>query len=231
MPPMLAVELEGREPIARELHTALRQRIMTGAMPPGTPLSEAPLAEHLRVSRTPVREVFRRLADEGLLEIRPQVGTFVAPIRLDAVHDAQFVRETLECRTVRLAAERLSEADEFALRHIIALQRGTVAGAEAAAFFAQDEAFHAALIRIAGRPAIWTVIQDVKTQLDRIRHLSTESEDWRHVLLAEHETILDRVLGRDPDGAEKVMRDHLRTVFATIERLSQTKPDFFAKSR
>jgi DNA-binding GntR family transcriptional regulator len=228
---MLAVALERREPIARELYAALRLQVMAGTLAPGTPLSEAPLAEQLGVSRTPVREVFRRMADEGLLEIRPQVGTFVAPIRLDAVYDSQFVRETLECRTVRMAAEQITDADESILRGIMTRQRPAADSADAAGFFAADEAFHVELIRIAGRPAIWRVIQDVKTQLDRVRYLSTESRDWRQILVAEHDSIMLRVLDRDPDGAEAVMRQHLRTVFTTIERLSQAKPDFFDRSR
>jgi DNA-binding GntR family transcriptional regulator len=227
----LDLVLDGREPIARELYVELRRQILTGGLPPGAAIAEAPMAEHLGVSRTPVREVFRRLADEGLLDIRPQVGSFIAPIRLGAVYDSQFVRETLECRTVRMAVERRTPADALALRRHLEVQRPAVAAGDYLAFFPADEALHVELIRMAGRPAIWTVIQNVKIQLDRVRYLSFDSRDWLTMIFAEHERIVESVVEGDADAAETIMREHLRSVFAAIERLVQTKPDYFAPSR
>ena len=61
------------EPIGRELYSVLRQRLITGVLKPGDAISEVQMAEEMGVSRTPVREVFRRLADEGFLRILPQV--------------------------------------------------------------------------------------------------------------------------------------------------------------
>lgn len=228
---MLDLALERREPIARELYAALRQQILQGAMLPGMAISEAPVAEQLNVSRTPVREVFRRLADEGLLEIRPQIGTFVAPIRLSAVHDGQFVRETLECRTVRMAAETSNPADRSRLAEQIEIQRSAVIARDELAFFRSDEFLHCELTRMAGRPAVWSVIQDVKLQLDRVRYLSFSSQDWLEMLLTEHEHLVECVLAGNADGAEAVMRGHLRTVFTAIEHLLHSKPEFFTPRR
>ncbi|PWC28549.1 GntR family transcriptional regulator [Teichococcus aestuarii] len=228
---MTGLVLEHRAPIARELYAVLRQRILTGALEPGTTISETSYAGQMGVSRTPVREVFRRLADEGLLEVRPQVGTYVAAISLTAVHDSQFVRETLECRTVRMAVERARPEDDAALRAHLERQRPAVLAGDYIAFFPADEALHVELIRMAGRAAIWSVIQDVKTQLDRVRYLSFESRDWLGKIFAEHERIVERVIARDADGAEAIMREHLRTVFTAIERLMASKPHFFAPSR
>jgi DNA-binding GntR family transcriptional regulator len=228
---MLGLKPEHRASIARELHWVLRQRILSGELLPGHSISEVSYAEQLGVSRTPVREVFRRLADEGLLEIRPQIGTFVAPIPLTAVYDSQFVRETLECRTIRLAVERATPADDLTLRQHLERQRPAVPGGDYLAFFPADDAMHAELIRMAGREAIWTLIQNAKSQLDRVRYLSFESRDWLGRIFEEHEQIIARVIGRDADGAETMMRSHLRTVFAAIERLMATKPYLFAPGR
>jgi DNA-binding GntR family transcriptional regulator len=228
---MSGVVLEHRAPITRELHAALRRQIMVGELPPGSAIAEAPLAEQLGISRTPVREVFRRLADEGLLDIRPQVGTFVAPIRLTAVHDSQFVRETLECRTVRMAAEHAVPEDDDALRSHLEQQRPLIAAGDHLVFFPFDEALHVEIIRIAGRQAIWNVIQNVKTQLDRVRYLSFQDQTWLEMVFAEHQRIVDCILRRDADGAEAIMRQHLRTVLAAIERLASERPHFFAPRR
>jgi GntR family transcriptional regulator, rspAB operon transcriptional repressor len=94
----------------------LRDEILSGRMRPGQALSENEIAQRLGVSRTPVREAIIRLESEGLLEVRPQVGTTVSPIDVDAVADVQFLREAIECRTVALAARSVSTADARELR-------------------------------------------------------------------------------------------------------------------
>ena len=90
------------------LYARLYGDILTGRLRPGEVLSETRIAEQHGISRTPVREVFQHLAKEGLLRVVPQIGTFVAPINLCAVNASQFIREALECRAVRQAAERVT---------------------------------------------------------------------------------------------------------------------------
>ena len=85
------------------LYERLRNDILCGRLRPGEALSESRLAEQHGISRTPVREVIQRLVKENLLAIVPQVGTFIAPIKLSAVTSSQFIREALECRAVRFA--------------------------------------------------------------------------------------------------------------------------------
>src|SRR4051812_28202016 len=80
-----------------QVYDLLRESIVTAELEPGRQLSENELAGRLGVSRTPVREALVRLRDDRLVEIVPQLGTFVAPISGRAVADAQFVREALEC--------------------------------------------------------------------------------------------------------------------------------------
>src|SRR5690606_18355205 len=99
-----------------QIYSDLRGQIVSIALKPGAWLSEARIAEQYGVSRTPVREAFKRLAEDGFLEVVPQVGTFVARIDMQAVRDAHFVRETLECRIVELAAEQIDEAQRAELR-------------------------------------------------------------------------------------------------------------------
>jgi DNA-binding GntR family transcriptional regulator len=89
-----------------QVYEDLHGRIVRGDLRPGDPLFETKVAESYGLSRTPVREVFWRLGEAGFIRVVPQVGTFVAAINVAAVHDAQFIRETLECRAVADAAQR-----------------------------------------------------------------------------------------------------------------------------
>ena len=105
-----------------QVYAALREAIVSAELEPGRRLSENELAELLGVSRTPVREALARLRDERLVAIVPQLGTFVTLISDDAIADAAFVREALECSAIRLATERASAQQLEALQANLAAQ-------------------------------------------------------------------------------------------------------------
>lgn len=214
-----------------QIHRVLRGDILSAALLPGAAMSEARMALQFGVSRTPVREAFKRLVEEGFLVVVPQVGTFVAPIDLAAVYDSQFVRETLECRTVVLAAERIDEEGRERLDDLVARQTAAMRAGDRATFFGLDEAFHAQLLRQAGHPAVWNMIESVKAQLDRVRCLSLETPSWSEMILNQHCEIAASVGRGDARSAEAAMRAHLRTVFDAIEAIAQAHVDAFDKSR
>jgi DNA-binding GntR family transcriptional regulator len=223
---------EGRAPGARRpgiahLHADLRDQIVSVHWKPGAALSEARLALAYGVSRTPVREALRRLADDGLVQVVPQVGTFVAPIDLATVRDNHFVRETLECRIVELAAGRATDADRKALAANLAEQSRAIAAGDAAAFFRADEAMHALLAGIAGHASAWHVIHAAKGQLDRVRRLSLADAGRSRVRLREHRAIVACVARGDAPGALAAMRAHLATIFDAIDRIAAENAHFF----
>lgn len=213
-----------------QIYRALRSDILQAVSPPGAAMSEARMAVQFGVSRTPVREAFKRLVEEGFLVVIPQVGTFVAPIDLAAVYDSQFVRETLECRMVVLAAERIDPAGKAALDALVAQQRDVVAAGDRPSFFRLDDAFHEELSRIAGYPSVWNLIESVKAQLDRVRCLSLDTPSWSDMILREHHEIATCVGAGNSVGAEAAMRGHLRTVFDAIDKIAQAHVDAFDQS-
>jgi GntR family transcriptional regulator, rspAB operon transcriptional repressor len=212
---------------AQRLYEDLHARILSGRLRPGALLSETRVAEEHGLSRTPVRQAFHRLADAGLLSVVPQVGTYVAPIAVGAVRDAQFVRETLECRAVRHAAEARHPDKERVLRGHLATQARAIADRDHLGFFIADEALHRALMTIAGHPYAWDLIVSAKVQLDRLRYLSLEASDWLEMIFAQHEAIVAQVAAGDAEGAAALMERHLRTAFAAIERIAAEHADFF----
>jgi DNA-binding GntR family transcriptional regulator len=212
------------------LYRDLRERIVSVALPPGEALSETRIAEGYGVSRTPVREAFKRLAEDGFLEVVPQVGTFVARIDLRTVRDNHFVRETLECRIVETAAERIDEAGRAALRENLARQRRALAAHDAAAFFEADESMHALLAAIAGHRGVWQVIHSAKSQMDRVRHLSLASGARSRLRAAEHRAIAEGVIAGDGRGAAEAMRMHLASIFDAIDNIAAEKAHYFVDS-
>src|SRR3954471_21839325 len=119
-----------------QVYDRLRAAIVSAELEPGRQLSENEVAGRLGVSRTPVREALVRLRDDRLVEIVPQLGTFVAQISDRAIADAQFIREALECAAIRLAATRATEADVARLRDVLRRQEAVRDAGDPDGFYA-----------------------------------------------------------------------------------------------
>jgi DNA-binding GntR family transcriptional regulator len=205
----------------------LKGEILAGRLRPGQTLSENEVAARLGVSRTPVREAIIRLESEGLLNVRPQVGTVVAPIDVDQVADGQFLREAIECRTARLAAGRVHPADARDLKALLREQGRAVARNDQAGFLVLDDRMHQTIVAMAGHPNVWRAVEDVKAQLDRVRVLSLEDPGWLATILRQHEAIVHHVLAGDGEAAANAMEAHLRSVFASIDAIAGREPGYF----
>jgi len=213
---------------AMQVHDRLRYEIVTAALPPRAPLSEQDLTARFGVSRTPIREALLKLAEEGLVDIYPQHGSFVAPIRLTDVYDAQFVRESLECAAIALAAEKIDAEQSRQLSAVLDRQNVFHKVGDNDRFFDADEEMHAVLMAIAGHAQVWRQVESAKAQMDRVRHLTVRRPLKRNAVLTEHQAIIDRVLKRDAPGAVEALRTHLRGVFQSVDILVAENEAFFA---
>lgn len=202
---------------------ALRQAILTGTLPPGTRLSEQEIADAIGTSRQPVREAFLRLSGEGLLDIRPQRGTFVSKIDALEVLDARFVREAVEADLIRLACHNATREDINLLRGFVADQ---ATAPNPANFMALDEAFHRAIAQIAGKARAWDHLQKLKSQMDRVRFLQLQAFPIP-TLIAQHGHMVDAIAARNPDQAEAEIRTHLRLIEADLPGIQAAHPDYF----
>jgi DNA-binding GntR family transcriptional regulator len=220
--------LELTAPARPQIESRLRQRILRGEILPGTALSEAEMARRFAVSRQPVREAFIRLSEEGLLEIRPQRGTFVRKISKTAVMDARFVREAIEASIVRELAERADAGLIARLRMLLIAQEDAPADRHND-FMKLDEEFHWTLADAAGRLYGWKVIEDVKLQMDRVRYLSLRSFP-KDKLVRQHVSIVDAIESNAPDEAERRMRKHLRLILDDLPSIEARHPEYFTSS-
>jgi DNA-binding GntR family transcriptional regulator len=216
-----------RNTIGAQIHTVLRRDIIGGLRSPRALLSEQEIAAGFGVSRTPVREAMIKLAEEGLIEIFPQYGSFVAPIKLRDVFDSQFAREALECAAVEKAAERLDEFQDRQLKAVIKRQRDHLQPQDRDAFFRADEDLHMLILKIAGHGTAWHFVESAKVQMDRVRHIAITMPRKQASILAEHQAVVDRLLARDRAGAVDAMRTHLRGIFRTVDMLRNEKNEYF----
>lgn len=220
-------------PVVRREHARLRvyagllDEIVRAEHEPGKRLSENELAATYGVSRTPVREALATLRDDGLVEVLPKHGTFVAPISEGAIRNAQFIREALECAAVRAAAHRVADSDITELESKLAGQERAERGEDHDAFYALDDEFHHTLCDLSGHAEVWRVSQRAKSHLNRVRRLSLPAPDYLGEMIAEHRLILGALQARDPDDAETAMRHHLGMVLRELPRLRDQFPGYF----
>ena len=210
-----------------QAYTVLRDAIVAGDLEPGRQLSENELAELLGVSRTPVREALIRLRDDRLVEIVPQLGTFVTHISEEGVADAQFIREALECAAVRIAAERATTEDLAALDGIVARQREVRDVDDYDRFYALDDEFHGTLVELSGHGVAWALAQRANGHLNRVRRLSLPQPRYLAEMVAEHELVVEAIRRHDPDAAEIALRHHLRMVLSGLPAIRAEHPDYF----
>jgi DNA-binding GntR family transcriptional regulator len=213
-----------RATISVQVYEHLRQQIVDGSLAPCQPIAENGLAAALKVSRTPVREALGKLEKEGLVQIIPQYGTFVAPIQTEQVYGNQFIREALECAAIPDAARRCTDAGARQLHALLEAQRSAP---DDQSFFRADEEMHALLMAISGQQTAWRVVETAKLHLDRVRHLAVRDTSKRLSIVAEHTAIVTCVIDGNADGAVAALRAHLRGVFTSTEPAMARYPHYF----
>ncbi|MEZ5797804.1 MAG: GntR family transcriptional regulator [Paracoccaceae bacterium] len=212
--------------VGPQLHRLLRDQIIRGEIPPGARISETEIASSWAVSRQPVREAFIKLAEEGLVEVRPQRATFVTLISVPAVMTARFIREAVEADIVRLVAETADAAALALLDQRIAEQRALGPAASGDDFMRADEEFHRTLAELAARAAVADHLETLKIQMNRVRHISARQFS-RERLIAQHSEVVEAIRAGDPTRAAAAMRLHLREIVADLPGIIAGLPNFF----
>ena len=221
-------ETRDSDPVRQRLYQVLRQSIIQMVLAPGRALSEKEIADTFSVSRQPVREAFIRLSEAGLVEVKPQRGTYVVKISQQAVLEARFVREAIEVAVVKLAAKKGIEPSVLKELHdLIERQRRCLEPHDYDRFYHLDEAFHRTLSLGVRQQAAWKVIEEVRAQLDRVRYLSVPHSTPLERLVDQHNHIIAAIEARDVKRAEEAMMLHLREVLVSMPDLIRRFPDMF----
>ncbi len=219
--------LDRRLPAADQIYGHLREEIITCRLAPNEALSENRICGMFGVSRSPVRIALTRLAEDGLIDIFPQRGSFVAPIRMKQVEESQFARTALEIALVEVAAGKWTKANAAEAHANLAAQKHHAAEGDSWGFYLDNERFHQLVARAAGLEGVWKTVQGVKMLWDRVGHLANRVPGHREEIIAEHEAIVAALDARDQKAAVKAMKLHLRSVFNAIARLRPLHEDYF----
>ncbi len=220
--------LPSGETAAQVVHRRLRDDIVSMRRRPGDVIFEKEIALEAHVSRTPVREALLRLADEKLIEIVPKSGTMVSRIPAEILPQIIVARAALEAVTVKAAAEGAKGSEIAGLKAIIERQRETLATGDIDGFHAADELMHRAIAEAGRLPGIWSMIVQIKVQLDRYRRLTLPQPHRMERTVAEHEAIIDAIARHDAAAAAAAMNHHLYGLKVSLAPIRDLNPDYFS---
>ncbi|MEO5672121.1 MAG: GntR family transcriptional regulator, partial [Ramlibacter sp.] len=171
-------------------------------------------------------EAFRHRVTEGLLEVVPQRGTFVARLDRARIADAIFVREVIECKAAALAAKASLPAKRK-LAQIVQKQAGAAARRDYATHLSADEEFHQAILVLAGHPHAWHVLRLARTGMNRIRHLAIPTVGSHRIAIDHHRLIVNAIIGGDARSASEAMRVHIHSPLTFLDAILEQHPEYF----
>jgi DNA-binding GntR family transcriptional regulator len=202
---------------AERVYRELRRRIRGLQLQPGSRLQKNDIAVEFGVSRAPVSEAIAWLAEEGLVDVYPQSGSFVAPIRPEDVREALLIRTGLEVEAVRRVAQTADAQLLQRLDQNLDAQAAAIRAKDMALLDDLDEAFHATIIGALKSPRAQRLLDSARALLDRPRFHALPEHDRPHATLAEHRRIADAIRTGDPELAGAAMRVHIAMVARAIE--------------
>ena len=207
--------------LADQVFDRLENDIITGVYPRGTLLTELKLAETLQVSRTPIREALRRLEQERLIAESGKGSVVLGITRADLL-DIMSIRERIEGLAAYYAALNLTAEGERELREINRQQDYYAKNCETEMLRKMDDLFHDTIYELCGRTVIRDTLLPLHRKTGRYRRISIDDNQRRDRSVAEHRMIFFAIAGRDPEGAAKLMTEHIRNAKnSMIERVPE----------
>ncbi len=194
---------------------------------PGEILRKGEICDQLGVSRSPVAEAVARLAAEGLVDVIPQSGTFVARFSMDEIREGAFIREAIELAAVSRVAETATDDQVVQLRRNLRVQEALVADGDYAGFYKFDGEMHELILAFTGYRKLGQVSETAWLHVNRARRLILPVPGRVAATLDEHRAIVDAIAAHDPVAAREATQLHLRQLLRFLEPLERERPDLF----
>ncbi|MBQ1958913.1 MAG: GntR family transcriptional regulator [Firmicutes bacterium] len=192
-----------------EIADVVRERILKGEYQIGEKIKENQIATELRVSRTPIREAFKLLENEGLIDYIPNRGCFAKGFTQQDVDDIYSVREALEELAVRWAVNRITPEEIVALEEQCDLMEFYTKKKDSKKVFELNNSFHDVLYASARSRFLAQILRSYKEYIDKTRKSFFYEQSYLEGILAEHRAILEAIKENDVDKAVDAMSRHM----------------------
>ncbi len=207
------------EEILSSVAERIRELVLSGALAPGAKLDEQALAERFEVSRTPVREALRELANTGLIELLPRRGAFVAALTPPQVDELFAAMSELEATCARMAAMSMAPNERRDLQRLQETMGELAARELVDDFYKANEQLHALILRGAHNSLLAQMTASLRDR--RRSHRTTQFRSPGRLLRshAEHEVVVRAIISGDPARAHAAMLHHLGQAGASFEEM------------
>ena len=217
--------------LGSRVYQTLRQAILSVSYRPGEILRKPEICEALGVSRSPVADAVARLAAEGLVDVVPQAGTFVARFSMEEIREGAFLREAIELHAVDRVARRISDDQLQRLRRNLTVQAALLADDDIPGFYQADAAMHELLLSFTGFRKLAQVSETAWLHVNCARQMILPVPGRIARTLEEHRAILAALEARDPQAAVEAVRSHLGQLIRHLEPLERDRPELFTPKR
>lgn len=190
----------------------LKTSIIAGRYPPEKPLTEREICEKLNVSRTPVREAFRRLSSEGLVDFVPGRGVIVTPLTVERAEEMYELKEALECMAARLCTERITDEELAGLEEVLREHQKAYDELSMDMCADIDLRFHILMVEAAHSPQIERASKNQMQQTRRLSQLAVYDSNETQHFIDQHRSIYNAIRDRNPDAAAEAVRYHIHFI-------------------
>ena len=196
--------------LADQIFERLENDILSGVYPKGTVLTELALCEELGVSRTPVREVLKRLAQEHILDDcgRGMLVLSITPKDAEIIYE---IREKIEGMAAAACAREIDEEGIAALKEIVDLQDFYAQRGDSEKVKSLDSDFHKSIYRMSGSAVYYDTLMPLHTKTQKFRKATVSSTGKAAQSAREHRQVLDAIIARNPELAEQAMTAHIQS--------------------
>jgi DNA-binding GntR family transcriptional regulator len=212
---------------AEAVYRETRWRILTGALPPATPVNQAELAAEFQMSPTPVREALRRLESEGLVVFVAHTTVTVSPLNLRELDDLYAIRVDLDSLAGRLAAKNRTADDVAKLKDLL----DPTATSEPRDRAGRNRAFHRAVFGASGNQQLTIILDQLWDRTERYRivlvakEMDGSARYERSHSDDDHRAIASAIFEGDADGVANLLRAHVQHSHDLIRAMLEPGPD------
>ena len=192
-----------------EIADVVRERILKGEYEIGEKIKENQIATELKVSRTPIREAFKLLENEGLIDYIPNRGCFAKGFTKQDVDDIYAVREALEELAVRWAVARITEPELLALEEQVDLMEFYTKKKDKKKVLELNTSFHEVIYASARSRFLAQVLRSYKEYIEKTRKSIFYEQSYLEGILSEHRAIFEAIKDRDEERVVEAISKHL----------------------
>lgn len=207
-------KIEKKATLNYKVYEILKEMIVKDDLKGNTKLNEVHIAKELGVSPTPVREAFRLLSSEGLVEIIPYKGVYVKQYTLDDIKEVYECREALEAMAIQLAMSNIEEAEILGIKNLLDENKSN---SDPSSVVLVNNSLHDFIVDKSNNKRIKTLLQSLNDVLLHDRNISAYDEDRRLEIYKEHMEIVEALRGKDELKAVMAMKNHVRNGYKYIE--------------